>query len=103
MSEKETKGLPKVILWTLLVVGCLLHVLFSAEGIFHPHNWDYPFTICSMMVAYAAPGILVSIAFIPPFIRYFLTKPKPKAYKMEHVVLSVYLGFAIRMLLHRVY
>ncbi len=97
------KGLSKAALWSLLVVGCLLHILFSAEGVFHGWSWDYPFYCFSIMAAYATPGVLVSIAFIPPFIRYFLTKPRPKIYKMEHVVLSVYLGFAIRMLMHRVY
>ncbi len=102
MNEKQTKGLSKATLWSFLAVGCLLHVLFSAEGVFHGWSWNNPFFCFSMMVAYAAPGILVSIGFIAPLIRFFLPTPRPKVYKMEHVVLSVYLGFAIRMLGHTV-
>lgn len=96
----HVQGLSKAALWSLLAVGCLLHVLFSAEGVFHPWNWDHPIAVFGIMVGYATPGILVSIMGIVPFFHYSLPKPRPKLPKMEHVVWSVYVGFALRMFTH---
>lgn len=96
----DTKGPSKAMLWFLLAGGCLLHILFSAEGIFYPWNWTRPITVIAIMIGYATPGILFSIIGIVPFFHYTLPKPRPKLPKMKHVVWSVYVGFAIRILMH---
>ncbi len=99
-ARPHIQGLPKAALWSILAVGCLLHILFSAEGIFHPWNWSRPIVVFGLMVGYATPGILASIMGIVPFFHYSLPKPRPKLPKMEHVVWSVYVGFALRMFSH---
>ena len=98
--DQDITGQSKSKLWLPLVGGCLLHILFSAEGIFYRWNWNYPVTVISVMIAYAIPGILISIICIVPFFHYFLPKPRPKLPRMKHVVWSIYIGFGIRLFSH---
>ena len=49
-------------------------------------------------VGYAIPGIVFSMCFVPMF-HYSLPKPRPKGFKLWHVIYGVYIGFAIRLFL----
>jgi len=85
------------ILTILFVVVCLLHVLFSAEGVFYPWNWQNPKLVIANMVGYALPGILLSIVVILPFLHLTLPKPRPRLPRLKHLVWAVFLGFGIRL------
>ena len=88
----------KVMLWFLFALGCLLHILFSAEGIFYGWNWNHPVYIFSVMTAYATPGIILSIIVFAPILHKISSKPHPQFHILKCVIGAVYAGFAFRVL-----
>lgn len=97
-DKTRTRNPSKAALWMLLLVGFLVHILFSAEGIFYRWNWEHPDLVIANMVGSGTARILGSLVFILPVLHYLSSKPRPKNPKMQHVVWSVYLGFAVSVI-----
>lgn len=81
----------------VMLIGILLHILFSAEGVFAPYNWSRPFFAIGIMISYAFPGILVSIVIFTPLVHIFHKKPGSKMFNIKNIIISIYLGFIIRL------
>lgn len=99
MNEPLNK--PKLTIYApLLFVGVLLHVLFCAESPLIYISVSDPFISIVSSVAYSMPGIIISIIFLSPIVRYFhnssLGKGFFKGFTLRPITIALYIGVMIR-------
>jgi len=109
--EKDTPPLPPTqkgpstakadsnrMLWGLLLVACVLHALFSREGIYYPRSWANPLNEFVLMMMYALPGIGLSIVCFVALFWGLTARPRPKRAPLAYYVWAVWLGLLFRLL-----
>lgn len=94
---------PGLFLFFLLLGGCFLHFVLSANGLLSTEEFQHINSnnhALAEFIIYKSVIIILSMIFITPFLHCTLPKQRSKTFNIKHIVLSVYIGSLMQFLFY---